>query len=57
MMVPALAVLLVKTELHDSLDLSCVEKVFCGGAPVHKEVEEALNKKLGGNIYMVQSKK
>ena len=56
MLVPPIAVLIVKSDLDPSLDLSCIDTVYCGAAALQKEVAEALNVKLGGNIYFRQCK-
>ena len=53
---PSLALWLVESEIDPSLDLSCVNTVYCTGAPLYRQVADELNLKLGGDIYFSQCK-
>ncbi|CAG9761517.1 unnamed protein product [Ceutorhynchus assimilis] len=43
---PPLAVFLAKTSLLDKYDLSCVNRILCGAAPLCKDVEEEVKRRL-----------
>lgn len=43
--VPPLMVFLAKHPLVDKYDLSCVKEIWCGGAPLSKEIEQAVAKR------------
>lgn len=46
-MVPPLVIFLAKSPLVDNYDLSTLKHIFCGAAPLKKETEEAVVKRLG----------
>lgn len=45
-MVPPLMVFLAKHPIVDKYDLSCIKTIWCGAAPLSREVEEAVKKRL-----------
>lgn len=45
-LVPPLMVFLAKHPIVDKYDLSCVKIIWCGAAPLSREVEEAVKKRL-----------
>lgn len=45
-LVPPLMVFLAKHPIVDNYDLSCVKIIYCGAAPLSKEVEAAVKKRL-----------
>lgn len=49
---PPLAVFLAKSPKVDKYDLHCVEEVICGAAPLSKETEDTLKKRL--NIRLIR---
>jgi acyl-CoA synthetase (AMP-forming)/AMP-acid ligase II len=48
--VPPVALALARHPLIDKYDLSCVEQVICGAAPLGADVEEALARRLGASV-------
>ncbi|XP_056644474.1 uncharacterized protein LOC130450223 [Diorhabda sublineata] len=49
---PPLAVFLAKSPKVDKYDLHCIEEVICGAAPLSKETENVLQKRL--NLQMIR---
>lgn len=47
---PPLAVFLAKTPKLDKYDLSCVQNVNCGAAPLSQEIETTLKKRWVGQV-------
>ena len=54
LLVPPVAVMLAKSGLAEKFDLSCVEEVLCGGAPLSSSVEKQLRQCLGLNLHIRQ---
>lgn len=46
-LVPPLMVFLAKHPLVDNYDMSTVQEIICGAAPLSKEIEEAVSKRIG----------
>ncbi|GAB0097778.1 luciferin 4-monooxygenase [Sergentomyia squamirostris] len=46
-LVPPLMVFLAKHPLVDNYDMSTVEEIICGAAPLSKEIEDAVSKRIG----------
>ncbi|KAG5308557.1 LUCI monooxygenase, partial [Pseudoatta argentina] len=53
-MVPSLMVFLAKHPLVDKYDLSCVKTIWSGAAPLSKEIQHAVAKRLNMNITDVK---
>ena len=53
-LVPAIAVLLAKTDLDPNLDLSCIQTVYVGADSMRKELADALDRKFGHSVYYRQ---
>ncbi|XP_018344315.1 PREDICTED: luciferin 4-monooxygenase-like [Trachymyrmex septentrionalis] len=53
-MVPSLMVFLAKHPLVDKYDLSCVKTIWSGAAPLSKEIQQAVAKRLNMNITDVK---
>ena len=45
---PPVAVLLAKNPLVEKYDLTCVERAYCGAAPLSSDVEKEVLQKLKG---------
>ena len=45
---PPVAVLLAKNPLVEKYDLTCVERAYCGAAPLSGDIEKEVLKKLKG---------
>ena len=56
-LVPPVMVLLAKSPLLDKYDLSCVEGIIAGAAPVSAELEEEVRERFGGRVIVRQGLK
>lgn len=53
-LVPPVLVLLAKSPIVDQYDLSCVEEIVVGAAPVSAELEREVTSRLGSHVFMRQ---
>ena len=55
-LVPPVSVLLAKSGLIQKYDLSCVKQILNAAAPLSHEVEEEINRQMGGKVSFLQGK-
>lgn len=51
---PPVVVFLSKTPLLEQYDLSNLKAIFCGGAPLKKETEDAVKEKFDNKLTILQ---
>lgn len=54
MVVPALMVFLAKSPLFDNYDLSSLQEIFCGAAPLKPYIEESVRKRMNNGVIIRQ---
>lgn len=53
-LVPPIMVLLAKSPVVDQYDLSCVEEIISGAAPISAELEREVKSRLGSHLCIRQ---
>lgn len=56
LVVPPIMVLLAKSPLVDQYDISCVEEIVAGAAPLSAELEQEVTSRLGDHVCIRQGR-